>query len=128
MIYEIFDDKGNSLGNIVADEAFVNSKYPGRYRLIGLDNLPPPVIKALSLKGRLTDAEEAAFDAAKDSNAYAKEFIDMTTDTSPPVALGSCPPQDTLTAGLVSTGLLTQERVDMVFSTIVTPTESPFYG
>lgn len=135
-IYEILDERGGSLGNIIASEDFVSTKYPGRYRLIGPDNTVPPVIKPASLKGRLTDQEEAAIEAAKDTNKYAKQFLNSINGVPnedgvivPPTELSLVPvPMWTsMINGMVSTGLLTQERADMVFSQIVTFAESPFY-
>ncbi|WP_418646566.1 hypothetical protein ACNQFN_11560 [Thauera butanivorans] len=34
MIYEIVDSDGNVINTIVADAAFVDARYPGRYRMI----------------------------------------------------------------------------------------------
>ncbi len=135
-IYEILDERGASLGNIVATEDFVNTKYPGRYRFVSTDNTVPPIIKPDALKSRLTDEEEAAIEAAKDTNEYAKQFL-ISVDGAvnqegvlvapTQVCLTPVPTWTNMINGLVSTNLLTQERADMVFSQIVTFAESPFY-
>jgi len=135
-IYEILDERGASLGNIVATEDFVSTKYPGRYRFVSTDNTVPPVIKPDSLKGRLTDEEQTVIEAAKDTNEYAKQFLyavdgavnkDGVFVAPGPVSLTPVPSWTSMINGLVSTNLLTQERADMVFSQIVTFAESPFY-
>jgi hypothetical protein len=135
-IYEILDERGSSLGNIVATEDYVNIKYPGRYRYIGPENAVPPVIKPAALKGRLTNEEEAAIEAAKDTNQYARGFLSVINGAPDKngvvvvptqVSLLPIPPWTAMINGMVSTGLLTQERADMVFSQTVTFEESPFY-
>jgi len=42
MIYEILDDKGDVVNRIIAEQAFVDEKYPGMYR----DVTPAPELAA----------------------------------------------------------------------------------
>lgn len=44
-IFEILDDKGKVLNRIIAEPAFVEAEYPGKYR----DVTPPPVAPAVTV-------------------------------------------------------------------------------
>lgn len=47
MKHAILDDSGNVIGGIVADEAFMEEHYPGRYRLIEEAPEDPPRIRRI---------------------------------------------------------------------------------
>ncbi|EYR81882.1 hypothetical protein [Shinella sp. DD12] len=44
MRYKIFDSEGNHVNSIVADEAFVEEHFPGRYELLPEPPVPPPPV------------------------------------------------------------------------------------
>jgi len=51
VIYQILNDVGEVINRIVADEAFVEAAYPGRYRLEGPESLivDPAIITKIAM-------------------------------------------------------------------------------
>ena len=126
MIFEILDDTGAVVNTIVADLAFVQENYPGRYREVPQPppvDSRPPVITRIAFSSRLTDAEYVGIIAAAKTDvaveAWLAKFnmvsqIDLSDQrTQAGVAL------------LVSKGLLTQARADEILTAPVAEEERP---
>lgn len=114
MIYKIFNDAGEVINTIIADEAFVEKKYPGRYELVGPEPPlppqppPPPIITKLEFRYRLTDAEYVGILTAAKTDVEVAAWIETFNMVSQ-VNL-----DDPRTASgldmMVSKDLLTEER------------------
>lgn len=126
MIYNILDDSGNVINTILAEEAFVESVYPGHYVLVGPEPTPPtppPIITKISLLTRLTDEEYVGILVAAKVDVEVEAWKNKF-DTTGTVNL-----EDTRTITgmnlLVSKGLLTQERATEILTIPVQDSERP---
>lgn len=93
MSYKIFDAEGNHINTIVADETFVQARYPGRYELIEEPPIPEPIpdavtpfqAKAALLQSGLLPSVEAAIEGADPVIKLAWEYALEFRRTSPAV-------------------------------------------
>jgi len=122
-IYRILDQAGNEINQIVADEAFVQANYPGQYVWLGdvpSDSPVPVRIDTPLFIMRFTPQERVAMrQAAKADNEYAPLIEDWLAILNDPrlayVELGDPNLIDAI-GMMVSLGLLTQERADIVMA------------
>ena len=70
-VYQIQDEQGHVINTIVADAAFVQAAYPGRYRLlaepmreVGANDGCHTRMTPLAFRNRFTDSEKAAIELA----------------------------------------------------------------
>jgi hypothetical protein len=126
MIFEILDDTGAVVNTIVADLAFVQANYPGRYREVPQPppvDSRPPVITKLAFRFRLTDAEYVGIlQAAKTQIAVAAwlETFNMVTQINladPRTVAG--------VQQLAALDLLTDERAATILTAPVSEEERP---
>jgi hypothetical protein len=125
MLYEILNDAGDVVNTIVASEEFVEQHHPGRYRLVGPEPVPylPPIITKAAFRFRLTDAEYAGILAAAKTDVEVQAWLE-TFNMVTEIELT----HDRTVSGvgtLVTKGLLTQGRADVVLSTPVSDGERP---
>ena len=127
-VYEVFSTSGASLGIIVATEEVVNAKYPGRYVFIRENNTIPPVIISQEFKKRFTETELTALTnfVAAIQKTCLKNLLTVLDTVDAKYVFGNVP-SDKDKAAAIAANILTAERADIVFSTHVTPAESPFY-
>jgi hypothetical protein len=114
--------------DIIAEQAFVDQYYPGRWVLVGPEPEPyvpppPPVITKIAMITRFSDAEYTGILSAAKTDVevqgwldrfYAANNIDLTDGRT--------------VAGvnmMVSKGLLTQPRADAILNDPVQPDERP---
>jgi hypothetical protein len=79
MIFEILDDTGAVVNTIVADLAFVQANYPGRYREVPQPppvDSRPPIITKLAFRFRLTDAEYVGILAAAKTEIAVQAWLE----------------------------------------------------
>lgn len=121
MRYEILDGQGTVVNTIVADQAFADLIFPGKWRLaLFQDPAVPtatPRIRATSLKLRLVQAERAAYRAAAKNTPAVDDFWDLLNT-------GGCMfrlDDPTVLAGLAL--ILTPQRVTTVTTDPVKPEE-----
>ncbi len=129
MIYEILNDAGEVINTIIADEAFVEKKHPGHYRLVGPEPTPPPppppppIITKLAFRYRLTDAEYVGILTAAKTDVEVAAWVETFNMVSQ-VNL-----EDPRTASglemMVSKNLLTAEREVEILTTPVQDSERP---
>lgn len=127
MIYEILDDTGAVINRIVADEAFVQSEYPGKYRLVGPDSSAIPIqtwiITKVAMISRFTPQEYVGIISATKTDVEVQAWYDLFQ------AATTIDLQDQRTiAGinsLVGKNLLTQARADEILNTPAQPNEIP---
>ena len=129
MIYKIFNDAGEVINTIIADEAFVEKKYPGRYELVGPEPPlppqppPPPIITKLAFRYRLTDAEYVGILTAAKADVEVAAWVETFNMVSQ-VNL-----DDPRTASgldmMVSKDLLTEERKTEILTAPVQDSERP---
>lgn len=129
MIYKIFNDAGEVINTIIADEAFVEKKYPGRYELVGPEPPlppqppPPPIITKLAFRYRLTDAEYVGILTAAKTDVEVAAWVETFNMVSQ-VNL-----EDPRTASgldmMVSKDLLTEERKTEILTAPVQDSERP---
>ena len=126
MIFEILDDTGAVVNTIVADLAFVQANYPGRYREVPQPppvDSRPPVITKLAFRFRLTDAEYVGIlQAAKTQIAVAAwlETFNMVSQINladPRTIAG--------VQQLAALDLLTDERAATILTAPVVEEERP---
>jgi len=127
-VYEVFSTSGVSLGVIVATEEVVNVKYPGRYVFIRENNAIPPVIVSQEFKKRFTETELTTLTnfVAATQKTCLKNLLTILDTVDVKYVFGNAP-ADKDKAAAIAANILTAERADIVFSTHVTPAESPFY-
>lgn len=121
MRYEILDGQGAVVNTIVADQAFADLIFPGKWRLASFQDAPPapavPRIRATALKVRLTQPERAAYRAAAKNTPAVDDFWDLLNT-------GGCMfrlDDSTVLAGLAL--ILTPQRVTTVTTDPVKPEE-----
>jgi len=128
MIYEILDDFGNVINTIVADQAFVEAKYPGRYRDTGRDERPPapvlqPIITKIAMITRFTDIEYTGILAAAKTDVEVQGWLDRF------YAANQINLADSRTVSginmMVTKGLLTQTRANEILNNPVQDDERP---
>ena len=126
MIYEILDDSGEVVNTIVADLAFVQANFPGRYREVPQPppvDSRPPVITKLAFRFRLTDVEYVGIlQAAKTQIAVAAwlETFNMVTQINLADARTIAGVQQ-----LAALDLLTDERAATILTAPVAEEERP---
>lgn len=129
MIYKIFNDAGEVINTIIADEAFVEKKYPGRYELVGPEPPlppqppPPPIITKLAFRYRLTDAEYVGILTAAKADVEVAAWVETFNMVSQ-VNL-----EDPRTASgldmMMSKDLLTEKRKTEILTAPVQDSERP---
>ncbi len=125
MIYQILNDVGEVINRIVADEAFVEAAYPGRYRLEGPESLivDPAIITKIAMITRFLDAEYTGILSAAKTDVEVQGWLDRF------YAAGSIDLGDTRTVDginmMVSKGLLVPARATEILTAPVRPDEKP---
>jgi hypothetical protein len=126
MIYEILDDTGAVVNTIVADLAFVEENYPGRYREVPQPppvDTRPPVITKLAFRFRLTDAEYVGILAAAKTEIAVQAWVEtfaMVTQVNLADARTVAGVQQ-----LAALDLLTDERAATILTAPVAEEERP---
>jgi hypothetical protein len=125
MIYEILNDAGEVINTILADESFVETHYPGHYRLVGPEPEPyqPPVITKVAFISRFTPQEYVGVVAATKTDVEVQAWYDLfqaanVVDLSDPRTVAGV-------NSFVTKGLLTQERADAILTDPVQSNERP---
>lgn len=128
MIYEILNDAGEVINRILAEEDFVEKKYPGHYRLVGPEPPPPtpyvpPIITKLAFRFRLTDPEYVGILAAAKTDVEVAAWVETFNMVSQ-INL-----DDPRTASglemMVTKSLLTKERKTEILTAPVQDSERP---
>ncbi len=126
MIYNILDDNGDIINTIIADAAFMEANYPGRYALVGPAPAPPPlppIITKIAMLTRFTDAEYVGILAAAKTDVEVEGWLGRFN------AANTINLEDSRTiAGtdlLVAKGLLTQNRQFDILTSPVENSERP---
>jgi hypothetical protein len=125
MVYQILNDAGEVINTIIADEAFVEKKYPGHYVLVGPDPVPflLPVITKLAMIDRFTEAEYESILTAAKTDVQIQGWLDRF-NASNQINL-----EDSRTISginlFVSKELLTQERGNEILTAPVQDFERP---
>lgn len=126
MIYDIFDDNGNIINTIIADEAFMEANYPGRYALVGpvpTPPPPPPIITKIAMLTRLTDAEYVGILAAAKTDVEIEGWLGRFNAANT-INLDDQRTKDGI-ALLVTKNLLTQARATAILTDPVQDNERP---
>jgi hypothetical protein len=127
MMYNILDEAGEIVNTIIADEAFVEANYFGRYILVGLEPQPVlqlnPVITKAAFRFRLTDAEYAGILTAAKTDVEVQAWVE-TFNMVTQIDLDNQRTIDGV-GTLVVKGLLTQARADEILTTSVNDAERP---
>ena len=126
MIYEIVNNAGEVINTIVADKIFVEENYPGHYREIGPDPVPPqppPVITKVAFRFRLTDAEYVGILSAAKTDIEVAAWVETFNMVSS-IDLDNQRTKNGV-ANLVSKNLLTQERATEILTAPVQDNEKP---
>lgn len=80
MLYEILDAGGKVINRIIADEMFIKTNYPDRFRAVAVekkeDATATPVLTGKFLQ-RFTDDEYKKFKALVKTDAVAERFYDF---------------------------------------------------
>jgi hypothetical protein len=114
--------------DIIAEQAFVDQYYPGRWVLVGPEPEPvdppkPPVITKIAMITRFSDAEYTGILSAAKTDVEVQGWLDRF------YAANNINLSDGRTiAGvnmMVSKGLLTQARADAILNDPVQPDERP---
>lgn len=125
MIYEILDDSGNVINTILADETFVETNYPGHYKLVGPEPSPPPtwVITKVATISRFTPQEYVGIVGATKTDVEVQAWYDLF-QAATRVDLKD---QRTIAGieSLVPKNLLTQARANEILTTPAQPNEMP---
>ncbi len=79
MKYEILDDQNNVIDRIIADAAFVESRFPGRYRVMEETVMTPfkPILTRLEFMQRFTLQERKDIRTAAKSNKDVEDMMQM---------------------------------------------------
>ena len=126
MIFEILDDSGEVVNTIVADLAFVQANFPGRYREVPQPppvDSRPPVITKLAFRFRLTDAEYVGILAAAKTEIAVQAWVEtfaMVTQVNLADARTIAGVQQ-----LAALDLLTDERAATILTAPVSEEERP---
>jgi hypothetical protein len=125
VIYQILNDVGEVINRIVADEAFVEAAYPGRYRLEGPESLivDPAIITKIAMITRFLDAEYTGILSAAKTDVEVQGWLDRF------YAAGAIDLGDTRTIDginmMVSKGLLVPARATEILTAPVRQDEKP---
>jgi hypothetical protein len=130
MIYDILNDSGEVINTIVADEAFVQAQYPGRYRFVADEREPlqlqiplPPVITKVAMISRFTPQEYVGVVGATKTDVEVQAWYDLFQAAN----VVDLSDQRTI-AGInsfVGKNLLTQARADAILTDPVQDSERP---
>jgi hypothetical protein len=126
MIYEILDDSGEVVNTIVADLAFVQANFPGRYREVPQPppvDTRPPVITKVAFRFRLTDQEYVGILAAAKTEIAVQAWVEtfaMVTQINLADARTIAGVQQ-----LAALDLLTDERAATILTAPVVEEERP---
>jgi len=130
VIYNILDDAGKVINTIVADEAFVQAKYPGRYQFVADCREPvqlqipqPPVITKVAFISRFTPQEYVGVVGATKTDVEVQAWYDLFQAAN----VVDLSDQRTV-AGInsfVTKNLLTQARADAILTDPVQDSERP---
>jgi len=126
MIFEILDDTGAVVNTIVADLAFVQANYPGRYREVPQPppvDTRPPVITKVAFRFRLTDAEYVSILSAAKTDIEVAAWLETFNMVSQ-IDLSNQRTKDGV-ANLVTKNLLTQARATTILTAPVQESERP---
>jgi hypothetical protein len=126
MIYEILDDTGAVVNTIVADLAFVQANYPGRYREVPQPppvDTRPPVITKVAFRFRLTDQEYVGILSAAKTDIEVAAWLETFNMVSQ-IDLSNQRTKDGV-ANLVTKNLLTQARATTILTAPVQEGERP---
>jgi hypothetical protein len=125
MIYEILNDAGEIINTILADESFVETHYPGHYRLVGPEPEPyvEPIVTKLAFRFRLTDAEYVGILAAAKTDLEVAAWLETFNMVSQ-IKLDD-PRTVSGVETLVVKDLLTEERAEKILTAPVQPDERP---
>ena len=126
MIYEILDDTGAVVNTIVADLAFVQANYPGRYREVPQPppvDTRPPVITKVAFRFRLTDQEYVGILSAAKTDIEVAAWVETFNMVSQ-IDLSNQRTKDGV-ANLVTKNLLTQARATTILTAPVQESERP---
>jgi hypothetical protein len=126
MIYEILDDTGAVVNTIVADLAFVQANYPGRYREVPQPppvDSRPPVITKVAFRFRLTDQEYVGILSAAKTDVEVAAWVETFNMVSS-IDLSNQRTKDGV-ANLVTKNLLTQARATTILTAPVQESERP---
>jgi hypothetical protein len=126
MIYEILDDTGAVVNTIVADLAFVQANYPGRYREVPQPppvDTRPPIITKVAFRFRLTDQEYVGILSAAKTDIEVAAWLETFNMVSQ-IDLSNQRTKDGV-ANLVTKNLLTQARATTVLTAPVQEGERP---
>jgi len=126
MIYEILDDSGEVVNTIVADLAFVQANYPGRYREVPQPppvDTRPPVITKVAFRFRLTDQEYVGILSAAKTDIEVAAWVETFNMVSQ-IDLSNQRTKDGV-ANLVTKNLLTQARATTILTAPVQEGERP---
>ena len=126
MIYEILDDTGAVVNTIVADLAFVEENYPGRYREVPQPppvDTRPPVITKVAFRFRLTDQEYVGILSAAKTDIEVAAWVETFNMVSS-IDLSNQRTKDGV-ANLVTKNLLTQARATTILTAPVQESERP---
>jgi hypothetical protein len=117
MKYNILDENNNIINTILADQTFVEEKYPNRYQLIEEPIIESPknsTLTKLQFNNRFTFDELVAIEVATETNPgvrvfknqlFLTDYVDLTnTNTIDGINY------------LVSQSLITQERADIILT------------
>jgi hypothetical protein len=124
MIYGILNENGVVDRRILADQEFMDAKFPGQYVLIGPD-LPPDtwVLTKVAMISRFTPQEYVGIISATKTDVEVQAWYDLFQAAST-VDLKD---QRTIAGinSLVGKNLLTQARADEILSTPAQSNEKP---
>ncbi len=125
MIYEILNSAGEVINKIIADEDFVEKRYPGSYRLVGPEPPPPPtwVITKVAMISRFTPEEYVGIVSATKTDVEVQAWYDLFQ------AATKVDLQDQRTISginsLSTKNLITQERAKEILTTPAQDNEKP---
>jgi hypothetical protein len=126
MIYDILDDNGNVINTIIANAAFMEANYPGRYSLVGpvpTPPPPPPIITKIAMLTRLTDAEYVGILAAAKTDVEIEGWLGRFNAANT-INLDDQRTKDGI-ALLFLKNLLTEARADAILTDPVQDNERP---
>lgn len=124
MIYGILNENGQVDRRILADQDFMDAKFPGRYVLIGPD-LPPDtwVITKVAMISRFTPQEYVGIISATKTDVEVQAWYDLFQ------AASTVNLKDERTVSginsFVGKNLLTQARADEILANPAQPNEIP---
>lgn len=115
MKYQILDDSGNVVNTIIADQQFVETHYPGKYREVAESPVYAWVISKVDMISRFTPQEYVGIVGATKTDVEVQAWYDLFQ------AASNVDLQDQRTiAGInsfVGKNLLTQARADEILNT-----------